>query len=104
MTELEKEIFQNSEFKPFLWLRYFDEVFDIWTQGSQKLKELFNYINSLHPVIKFTMDYSATEINFLDVTVCVCVCVCVCVYLYSSTVKASFDCKMSKTCLRGTDQ
>ena len=28
----------------------------------------------------------------------------VCMCLYSSTVKASSDCKMSKTCLRGTDQ
>ena len=69
MTELEKIIFQNSQFKPSLWLQYFDEIFDIWTQGSQKLKELFNCINSLHPTIKFTMDYSATEINFLGVTV-----------------------------------
>ena len=32
------------------------------------------------------------------------VCVCVCVCLYSSTVKASFDCKTSETFLRGTDR
>ena len=38
------------------------------------------------------------------VCVCVCVCMCVCVCLYSSTVKASSVCKMSVTCLRGTDQ
>ena len=68
MAGLEKRNFQNSEFKPFFWLRYFDEIFDIWTRGSQKLQELFNCINSLHPTIKFTMDYSATEINFLGVT------------------------------------
>ena len=35
MTGLEKRIF-------FLWLRCFGEIFDIWTQGSQKLKELCN--------------------------------------------------------------
>ena len=52
-----------------MWLRYLDEIFCIWTQGSQNLNELFNCINSLHPTIKFTMDYSATEINFLGVTV-----------------------------------
>ena len=38
------------------------------------------------------------------VCVCVCVCVSVCVFLYSSTVKASSNCKMSKTNLRGSDQ
>ena len=35
----------------------------------QKLNELFNCINSLHPTIKFTMDYYTTEINFLGVAV-----------------------------------
>ena len=34
-----------------------------------KLNELFNFINSLHPTINFTMDYSKTEIKFLGVTV-----------------------------------
>ena len=38
------------------------------------------------------------------VCLCVCLCVCVCMCLYSSTVKASCVCKMSDTCLRGTDQ
>ena len=69
MTELEKRIFQNSQFNPFLWLRYLDEIFGIWTQCSQKLNKLFNCINSLHPTVNFTKDYSTTEINFLGVTV-----------------------------------
>ena len=29
MAGLEKRIFQNSEFKPFLWLRHLDDVFGI---------------------------------------------------------------------------
>ena len=33
MAEFEKRIFKNSEFKPFLWLRYLDYIFCIWTQG-----------------------------------------------------------------------
>ena len=52
-----------------MWLRYLDEIFCIWTQASQNLSELFNCINSLHPTIKFTLDYSATEINFSGITV-----------------------------------
>ena len=35
----------------------------------KKLNEFFNCTNSLHPTIKFTMDYSTTKINFLDVAV-----------------------------------
>ena len=52
-----------------MWLLYLDDIFCKWTQGSQNLNELFNCINSPHPTIKFTMDYSTTEINFLAVTV-----------------------------------
>ena len=37
-------------------------------------------------------------IHLREVNVCVMVC------LYSSTMKASSDCQMSKTCLRGMDQ
>ena len=66
MAVLVKRIFQNSKFKPFLWLRYLDEIFCIWTQDFQKLNELFN---RTHPTIKFTMDYSAIEIDSLGVTV-----------------------------------
>ena len=66
MAGLEKRIFQNSEFEPFLWLRYLDDIFCIWIQGSEKLNELFNCINNLHPTIKFTVDYSTTETNFLE--------------------------------------
>ena len=69
MTGLEKILSQNSEFEPFLWLRYLDEIFCIWTQGFHELKEFSNCISSLHTTIKFTMDYSATEINFLGVIV-----------------------------------
>ena len=61
---LEKSIFQNSKFKPFLWLRNLDKIFCIWTQGFQKSNELFNCINSLDPIIKFTTNYSTTEILF----------------------------------------
>ena len=67
MVGLEKRIFQNNKFKPFLQLQYIDEIFCIWTQDPQKVNELVNCINSLHPTIKFTMDYSTTEINFLGV-------------------------------------
>ena len=68
LTGLEKRNFQNSEFKPFLWLRYLDEIFRIGTQVFQKLKELFNCTNSLRLTIKFATGYSTTEINFLGVS------------------------------------
>ena len=46
--------------------------------------------------INSTMTFVQTSFRKLEDSVCVCVCVC----LYSSTVKASSVCKMSKTYLR----
>ena len=69
MAGLEKEIFETSEFKPFLWLRYLDDIFCIWTQGREKLEEFFSFLNEFHPTIKFTMEQSTDTINFLDVKV-----------------------------------
>ena len=60
MERLEKRIFQSSEFELFLCLQYIDKIFCTWTQGSQKLNCLFNCINSMHPTVKFTMNYSTT--------------------------------------------
>ena len=69
MAGLEEEIFKNPKFTPFLWLRYLDDIFCLWTEGVDKLKEFFSYLNEFHPSIRFTVEYSENQINFLDVLV-----------------------------------
>ena len=69
MAGLEEEIFKNPKFKPFLWLRYLDNIFCLSTEDIDKLKEFFNYLNEFHPSFKFTMKYSEKQTNFLDVLV-----------------------------------
>ena len=66
---LEKKIFENTNFKPLLWLRYLDDIFCIWTEGIERLQEFYQYLNSFHPTIKFTMEFSKEQINFLDVNI-----------------------------------
>ena len=68
MAGLEEEIVKNPKFKQFLWLRYLD-IFCFWTESVDKLKEFSKYLNEFHPSIKFTMEYSEKQINFLDVLV-----------------------------------
>ena len=58
-----------KKFKSNLWLQYLDGIFCIWTEGLDKLKEFFNFLNEFHPCLTFTMDYSKNSINFLDVKV-----------------------------------
>ena len=69
MTGLEENLLKKLKVKPYLWLRYLDDIFCIWTEGLEKLKEFFNFLNEFYPSIKFTMDYSKKSINFLDVKV-----------------------------------
>ena len=69
MEGLENKIFSNTNVQPLLWLQYLNDIFCIWTDGLEKLKGFFSYLHSCHPTIKFTMDYSDTTNNFLDVSV-----------------------------------
>ena len=59
MVVLENCKFENSGYHPYyLWLRFLDEIFCIWTNGLEKLQEIFKFLNTFHPTIKFTMNYS----------------------------------------------
>ena len=69
MAELEEEILREVELKPYLWWHYIDNMFFIWEHGEEKLKEFIDVLNKKHPTIKFTAEWSKTQINFLDVTV-----------------------------------
>ena len=72
MAQLEEEFLQLSPLKPWVWWRYIDDVFMIWQYGEDELKQFLEQLNSCHPTIKFTTDYSRESINFLDVRVIRC--------------------------------
>ena len=58
----------SGNIKPNLWWRYRDDIFDLWTMGHAKLLEFTQFINSLYPTIKFTLVYSPTSLDVLDLT------------------------------------
>ena len=41
MAGLENKIISDTNVQPLLWLRYLDDIFCIWTDGLEKLKEFF---------------------------------------------------------------
>ena len=69
MDRLERRLIQNAEVKPLIWWRYIDDIFIVWTEGEDRLKEFINYLNNAHDTIKFTYKWSKHEIDFLDVKV-----------------------------------
>ncbi|XP_033103820.1 uncharacterized protein LOC117106549 [Anneissia japonica] len=68
MADLEDRILSNYHLKPTFYTRYIDDIFLIWEDGLDSLKQFETYINNIHPSIKFTLEMSRTEIPFLDIT------------------------------------
>ena len=69
--KFERDALLNSPHQPYLWLRFIDDIFMIWTAGPEKLKVFVDYLNNLHSTIKFTCSHSPSNIPFLDVMVSV---------------------------------
>ena len=69
MDALERELLDTSVLTPEHFFRFIDDIFSIWLHGEAKLIEFIDHLNSFHPTIKFTANYSSESIDFLDVTV-----------------------------------
>ena len=69
MDEVETEFLKSQELQPFLWLRYIDDIFFIWTHGEEKLTQFLNELNNFHSNLKFTYETSSCTVNFLDLNV-----------------------------------
>ncbi|KAG5281304.1 hypothetical protein AALO_G00069700 [Alosa alosa] len=52
-----------------LWKRYIDDVFFIWMGTSLELDQFVAYINSTTPFLRFTVEHSTDNVNFLYLTI-----------------------------------
>ena len=50
---------------PF-WKRFIDDIFLIFIGTTKQLQSMKDFMNNLHPTIKFTFEHSTQEISFLD--------------------------------------
>ena len=66
MDRLEKRLIQNAEVKPHIWWRYIDDIFIVWTEGEEKLKEFIDYLNNAHDTMRFksSHDDKSYSINY----------------------------------------
>ena len=69
MDEVETEFLKSQELQPFLWLCYIDDIFFIWTHGTQELDSFLNELNKFHPNLTFTYETLEERVNFLDLNV-----------------------------------
>ena len=69
MDQVETQFLQRQQFQPFVWFRYIDDIFFIWTHGEEHLELFLNNLNKFHPNLKFTYESSEKNVAFLDLNV-----------------------------------
>ena len=69
MDEMEISFLKTQQLQPFMWFRYIDNIFFIWTHGEEQLNLLLKDLNELHPNLRFTYKPSQNSVTFLDINV-----------------------------------
>ena len=69
MDYIEREFLKSEQIQPWIWFRYIDDIFFIWTTSEKELDEFLNRPNSFHPNLRFTHERSRESLNFLNVIV-----------------------------------
>ena len=65
----------STGLKTHVWYRYIDDIFLIWTHGDEELQKFLLYLDTfsgtrnMKSKIKFEINKSEKEVNFLDVTI-----------------------------------
>ena len=54
LGKFKRDALLNSPHQPYLWLRFIDDIFMIWTAGPEKLKVFVDYLTLHHQVHLFT--------------------------------------------------
>ena len=65
IAHLEKQLLKASLYKPFLWKRFIDDIFSVWTISETEINNFIDLANSFHATIKFTHEMSSKHIVFL---------------------------------------
>ncbi|XP_077125312.1 uncharacterized protein LOC143782087 [Ranitomeya variabilis] len=69
MDSFEKEyVYNNLLFRShsLCWLRYIDDVFCLWTGPLDSLMAFSEQLNSVRAELQFTLNFSTSQISFLD--------------------------------------
>ena len=68
MYDLENRII-STERNILKWLRYRDDILLLYTGTKDELLGLVARLNKIHPFLKFTADFSYTEVTYLDLKI-----------------------------------
>jgi peptide-methionine (R)-S-oxide reductase len=66
MHHFEKTYLPQAPVQPYLWKRYIDDIFAIFVCSDQEIQAFIEWINGVHPSIKFTTNMNPNGVPFLD--------------------------------------
>ena len=69
MAYFEEKALEKCSNKPFICLRYLDDIFIIWHHGRTIFSECINIFKSHQPPIRFKATIHANSIDFLVTTI-----------------------------------
>ena len=69
MDKFETNFLKTQKLQSFVWFRYIDDVFFIWTHGKEELENFMEELISFSDHIKFTFESDKENINYLDVNI-----------------------------------
>ena len=69
MDKTETDFLKTQELQPFVWLRYIDDIFFIWTHGEAELKKFMERLKFFLPNLKFIYESSKKRVAILDLNV-----------------------------------
>ena len=69
LGKIEDIIHQEWSHHIYIWKRFIDDIFFIFTGTMTELTRLIFFMNNIHDTIKFTFEHSTNTINFLDVAI-----------------------------------
>ena len=68
IDRVETEFLEKEPLKPWVCLRYIDDIVFVWTYWEDEFYKFLERLNSFHSNLKFISECARQEINFLDVT------------------------------------
>ena len=69
LLEFDNKACTGFHISPEEFFRFLDDVFFLWPGTIDELKQFEEFLSSIIPDIKVTLDYSDTAVNFLDTTI-----------------------------------
>ena len=69
MSTILRKFLTTQAIAPLLLTRYIDDIFIIWPDTIPKLTKFLDDLNTFHPKLHFTYQYSTSTIDFLDLTI-----------------------------------